>query len=546
MRICMINCALQDEFSRLGHEILALHPEPGLYDFPSLLEKHAFEPDVVVQQETLGPRVLLQGLGKLSCLKIYWSIDTHLNSFWQEEYSRLFDLTCSTQKQWARYLQDQGACRTAWLPWFGRRLPWYPWSSRKHNVGFVGRVTRHRPSRERFVAFLGQCYNLRLTQDVSFQQMLEIYQETRLAPNESIFGEINFRLFEAASCGCLVLNPAPIPGLEELFTPEREIGVFRHALELGSMISSSLNNLPAAEKMAKAAWVRVQEEHLPAHRAKSLLALIEENLSQFSKKSCDSSDLDWAMTLYRLWQARRAPVSGQTLLHLLLALPESPRKRCALLGFWMGMDRRDMVAHDLAAIFQANLHAEDHNVNRTASLAALHLEDLPMAKAFWLRLRARSPRLPRPPGTQRELYLAWARDLQRQGRLARPGLSYDHQRHVPESALECLILAHLLDSRDMDICRAMDALLDKQPGFEPLRLSLLSHITLHRPQDWLAGLKLGLVNLQGFRLEEGLEELFLAGSRAAQQNQDRKFFNALSAADPDRSIRTTLHPRPDF
>ncbi|GAB6060411.1 glycosyltransferase family protein [Desulfonatronum parangueonense] len=540
MRICVINCVLQDELSRLGHEVLALHPTPGICDLPALLDSHAFEPDVVVQQETLGARILLQGLGKISCLKIYWSIDTHLNSFWQEEYSRLFDLTCSTQKQWARYLQDQGACRTAWLPWFGRRLPWHPWSRRRHDVGFVGRVTRHRPSRERFVSFLGQRYNLRLTQEVPFQQMLQIYQDTRLAPNESIFGEINFRLFEAASCGCLVLNPAPIPGLEELFTPDREVGVFRHALELGSMISHFLNNLHAAEKTAKAAWARVQEEHLPEHRAKSLLALIEENLVGILMKSRESSELDWVLTLYRLWQARRAPVSDQVLLDLLLALPESPRKRSALLGFWMGVDRRDMVAHDLAAILQANLHAEDKTLNRTASLSALLLGDLSTAKAFWLRYFASSREYVILTPTSQKMYLCWAKEFQREGRLTRRGFVYDHERQLAECALECYILAHRMDPRDMEVCRTMDALLDKEQGFEPIRLSLLSHMTLHHPQNWLAGLKLGLVNLQEFRLEEGLEELLLAGSRAAKQNQDQKFQNALAAADPDGSIRATL------
>ena len=539
MRLCVINCALQNELQSLGNTVLGLHPKPGIHDLPLLLEEHRFEPDVVIQQETLGPRVLLKGLEKVSGLKVFWSIDTHLNAFWQVEYVRLFDLVCSTQRNWSGSLQKLTNVPAFWLPWFGRRLSWKGWSQRPRAVCFVGRVTEHRPSRRRFVDFLRREFQMELVQDVSFQQMLEVYQETRLAPNESIFGEINFRLFEAASCGCLVLNPSGIPGLEETFLPDREIGVFGHALELKSRINHYSRNQRLAEQMAKAAWARVQEEHLAMHRAEKLL----QAATQASARStfAEPSDLPWALTLYRLWQARRAPVSDADLRNLLLDLSESPRKREALLGFWLGTNQRDLVLHDLRALLQSDLpFGVDQALTRTASLAALHLGEPALAKSFWMRHQKLSGRSPRPPRSPLDMYCFWAGTLQRQDLLSRPGLPFDHERHLPESALECLILAHRLDSRNMAVCRSMDALLDKQPGFEPLRLSLLSHLTLHQPGNWLAGLKLGLVNLQGFRLEQGLEELLLAASRAEQHGETRKFSNALASADLDGLIHAAL------
>lgn len=544
MRLCVINCALQNELQSLGNTVLGLHPKPGIHDLPRLLEEHRFEPDVVIQQETLGPRVLLKGLEMVSGLKVFWSIDTHLNAFWQMEYVRLFDLACSTQRNWSDYLQKQTNVPVFWLPWFGRRLPWKGWNQRRRAVCFVGRVTEHRPSRKRFVDFLRREFQMELVQDVSFQQMLEVYREARLAPNESIFGEINFRLFEAASCGCLVLNPSGIPGLEETFLPDREIGVFSHALELKSKINHYSRNHYLAEQMAKAAWARVQEDHLAIHRAEKLLQAATQSSSRSSTLP-ESPALPWALTLYRLWQARRAPLSEADLRHLLLDLPESPRKREALLGFWLGTNQRDLVLHDLRALLQPDLpFGDDPALTRTASLAALHLGELALAKAFWMRHQKASGRTPRPPRSPLDMYCFWTGTFQRQDLLSRPGLPFDHERHLPESALECLILAHRLDSRNMTVCRSMDALLDKQPGFEPLRLSLLSHLTLHQPGNWLAGLKLGLVNLQGFRLEEGLEELLLAALRAEQHGETRKFYNALASADPDDSIRAALGIQP--
>jgi len=542
-RICLVNSALKPVFHDLGHEVLELHPKPGICHLPRLLAKYVFEPNVVIQQETLGPRILLRGLESLPCIKIYWSIDTHLNAFWQEEYARLFDMTCSTQKQLVRHLHSKGIGRTAWLPWYGRRMPWVPWSRRRHAISFVGRVTEHRPSRQRFVAFLQSRFNLELFQDVPFQQMLDIYLNTRLAPNESICGEINFRLFEAASCGCLVLNSSATPGLEDLFTPEREIAVFGHALDLSARINQYMNTPDVAEKMAKAAWARVQEEHLPTHRAQTLLNLINETRSVASIGRPDSSAQVWALTLYRLWQAKRGPILDDDMNTLLLALPESPEKRSALMGFWVATGNLCALRHGLAGLLQTGLHAGMFAVDQTASMAALHLGDMTTATAFWLRFRTKAGSQGIKPQTPLELYEAWARELQRRNRLTRPGLLFDFQRHLPESTLECLIMAHRLDPRNMDICRRMDSLLDKQPGFEPLRLSLLSHLTLHLRQDWLAGMKLGLVNLQGFRLEQGLEEIMLAEHRAGKQGESRKFLDALAVIDPKGLIRQALAPR---
>ncbi|WP_051434744.1 glycosyltransferase [Desulfonatronum lacustre] len=541
MRLCVINCALQNELQSLGNTVLGLHPKPGIHDLPRLLEEHRFEPDVVIQQESLGPRVLLKGLENISGLKVFWSIDTHLNAFWQMEYVRLFDLACSTQRNWSEYLHKQTNVPAFWLPWFGRRLPWKGWNQRQRAVCFVGRVTEHRPSRKRFVDFLRREFQMELVQDVSFQQMLEVYREARLAPNESIFGEINFRLFEAASCGCLVLNPSGIPGLEETFLPDREIGVFSHALELKSKVNHYSRNQGLAEQMAKAAWARIQEEHLAIHRAQKLLEAVTQATGRSSSRP-EPPALSWALTLYRLWQARRVPIATEVLENQLLALPESPRKREALLGFWLGTNRRDLVLHDLMTLLQPDIaYGNEPSLARNASLAALHLGEFTLATAFWMRYRKSTGRMAKKPLTPHRLYLEWSREMMRDDYRVRRGFVYDHERQIPESALECLIMGHRLNPHDMDICKAMDALLQKEPGFEPTRLALLSHVTLHQPLNWQAGLKLGLVNLQDFRLEQGLEELLLAASRAEEQGESRKFNNALAAADPDGSIRATLN-----
>ena len=54
-----------------------------------------------------------------SCPKVYWSIDTHLNTYWQRYYGQNFDLFLTTQKSWTGKLHRMGVENTAWLPWYG-------------------------------------------------------------------------------------------------------------------------------------------------------------------------------------------------------------------------------------------------------------------------------------------------------------------------------------------------------------------------------------------------------------------------------------------
>jgi glycosyltransferase involved in cell wall biosynthesis len=80
---------------------------------------------------------------------------------------------------------------------------------------------------------------LRRAQDLGFAPMLEFYDRSRIVPNESIFGEVNFRLFEAASCGCAVINPAT-PGLQDLFIPGEEVAAYRDGAELADWVNRLL------------------------------------------------------------------------------------------------------------------------------------------------------------------------------------------------------------------------------------------------------------------------------------------------------------------
>lgn len=140
---------------------------------------------------------------------------------------------------------------------------------------FVGRVTPERPVRGWFLDWLRESGEVEVRQDLGFEAMLELYGRSRIVPNEFIFEEVNFRLFEAASCACAVVNPA-VPGVEELFLPGEEVALYRDGAELAWWVRRLLADDRLARGMGLRALARVRREHLPEHRARALLAAAAE------------------------------------------------------------------------------------------------------------------------------------------------------------------------------------------------------------------------------------------------------------------------------
>ncbi|GEM_PF-445683 len=277
LRLCLIHAEtpLCDAFGALGCEVLNLMPRgEGVLHLPTELAAQGFAPDLVLQLECLGSRLLVSGLHELDCPRLFWALDPHLNAFWQAAYARLFDLTLSTQGRSLTDLHALGA-RALHLPWYAPDKPFTPHAQRRHDVGFVGRLGQGRPVRTWLVEFLRAALPGRFEtrEGLDTPDMLAFYQATRLAPNESICGEVNFRLFEAAGCGCVVLAQDLGPEQAGLFQPGRELMVCSEALELAETAQLLLARPRLAEALGRAAWERAQADHLPLNRARSILAL---------------------------------------------------------------------------------------------------------------------------------------------------------------------------------------------------------------------------------------------------------------------------------
>ena len=539
LTICLVHGSplLASLWERQGHRVLHLLPEGPFFDIAAELEAQGVVPDLLVQVELLRERVLLKGLDKLACRKAFWAIDVHLNLFWHGFYGRLFDLVLSSQKGWLADLAREGVEGAAWLPWYGPAVDWTPHAERGRDISFVGRVTPQRPSRQWFAGFLEREFGVLPVESRDFSHMLELYRDTRLAPNESICGEINFRLFETAGCGCLALTQ-PGEGLDELFDIGREILVYHDAVQLKTLLERFRKHPDEAEAMGRAARERVRAEHCLAHRAGRILALVLDGPERARKGA--EAGAAFGLAVAWMWEAGRLSLPVDAVLKMLDRLPDTPEVLSARIRILAGEGREDELLPRLVGLAAAEEPTEP-GLSAACSLSALHVGRFDLAKSFWYRRATEGrSRLPEKPGSPVELYRFWARVLWRSGLRLRQGVPFDETRRVPTTALECLLKALHLDPSDMETHRRLDAAMANVPGAEPSRLGILSHLALRQPLDWRVHFELGMTNLQAFRLREGVGDLMTARDLADKAKGLKHFRLLLSGRDPSGRIAWAL------
>lgn len=536
LNVCLIDPQplIAVAFRTLGHVVLTLVTgKQSFFDLPQALEEQGFVPDLVVQTEILANRTVLTGLDRVACPTVFWAMDPHLNAHWHSLYARLFDCICSTQRGWIPHFRKQGVADVRWLPMFGRVEPWVDMQERAHDLAFVGRVSRQRPARGWMIEFLeaqGKDHSLAIESSLAYEDMMALYRGSRIVPNESIFGEVNFRLFEGASCGCLVLSQALGDEQEALFEPGREFDTYANIVELDEKLSMYMKNTRLVQAMGRAARERLQAEHLPRHRVERL---VEYGREVGRHRACGAEAAKWqALTVVAMWEAGALDVSTQDVLARLASVEQDDDVAAALLRALAAAKVTPLLVENLNAILGARLYTESPDLNLAGSMAALRVNHWDGAKAFWYRhLEATLARPCNPPENPQQQLMLWAKELKRSGHILRAGFGYDPQMHLPATAVECLMTILDSEPEHLPTLKLLDTLLRPIAGVEPARLGYLSMLTLHERRDWRLAFEIGLANLKSYRLASGLEELRLAREMALDKGQGAVFDKALAARD---------------
>lgn len=541
MRILCVNGSLDVCLREAGHEVLSLALGAGVHTLRGAggHELEIFAPHAIVQQEHLGHTALLSDLPSFACPKIFWSVDTHINLYWHRYYGRLFDVFCTPHRalcaEAPAHWRHPHICH---LPTAGIARKWQPHAGRSHALNFVGRVTAQRPSRRFFLECLLKRYGLRALDGLSFDAMLGLYEDTRILPNECIALETNFRLLEGASCGCCVISPDIGEDQDVLFTPGREVLVYTDALECLDLMDFCLRKKPMAAKIGQGAYQRIQAEHLPRHRAASLLRVLQD-APRTALQGAQAQEYLWcslaelhlngefdAFCVPALWEEDVLPQceSPDTLvLRLRRAVQLNDEAGCAALL---------RTAEQMLPLWAASPVGSEAAAEAASALGLVCLRrgDLPLARTFWRIFQSSRGNIlpPVPPAeavSLADLALHWGQAL------------WTAEESVGNhwyQAMDMLSLASRLKPLGSGWAKAFLALTPMSRRFPLLALSAAARLSLNAPDDVQASAACIAANIRAFRLEEAREEaqeMLLSGDGRPRQASQQASQQALPRAE---------------
>ena len=538
-KILLINCRqpIVNAFKSMGCEVQAINTSIVEFDLYSELNDCGYEPDLILQQESLGCRVFLLNLHKVDCMKIFWSVDTHLNMHWHALYGSLFDVILTTQKKYVPLLKMASSSDVHWLPWMGGRAGIdfesargiIPYTKRKNDLSFVGRLSAERPSRTWFVDFIAENFSLNFADNLNYTGMMSQYRQTRIVPNESIFGEINFRLFEACSCGCAVVTPDTGSDVHELFEVGRDIEIYKDVLELDHILKRLIGDSDYAAKLAMRGYERVLKDHLPINRVKSILEIAESSSQKsISDFECSSLLVRTYASLAEAGQPVKDPAS------LIAALSDHCNEResyASLLRILAFYGDVEAFMKLIKPYLSKQSTETDCYFSMSLSLAAAKLGLWDIARLFWYQhSSSRGQTDIVPPEEPVDLLVYWGDELRKCGLSYRAGVKFSEKDDIPSCAADCYFAALYLQPKRLNLYKKLNSIFAGVIGTEPTCLGFLSNLSLHNQDDWHISAELGIVNLKAFRLKEGVQELRNAHLLAESCGQ-LKFFKKFIAKE---------------
>ncbi len=595
MHIVCINAGgLAAALQKAGHQTSSLTLPPGLTALPPLLKKNNIHnADLLVQHETLGQRVLLGGLEALPFPTVFIAVDSHLNLYWQAHYARLFDLVAAPHPSLFQNLPEE-LRPPAFLPFAhtGVKRPWRPHAERANILGLCARLGPGRPLRQYMTRLLQAHFPIKLEASLSYPEMLNFYGNTRLVPNECIAAELNFRMFEGASCGALVFSPDIGDDQNRCFEPNREFIPYSNGLELLELLAFYSREPARAEQLALAGWKRLNAEHLPEHRAATLLRHLPQ--SRARAEGPEAAARLW-FTLYHCARSGAYPEDAQDLLRQAGVISAELARLAGVAGF-AGLARlegleglegpnnassdalgklgaAERAALQLKAALEAaclSIMAESlcpgspfhspatldwrkeklreacllglqnplfaHSViyNSTASAVALRLNDFRLAKSFWLRhsrLEAGQPATSpaRPAGIPVGRLPRTPAELGRFWATALQKAGYAHQAGFPfKPGLHIPACALEWLLEMPENAPALQEFYRNHPPFAAPAFELAHARLAAEAENWRVEMEFGLAALKAFQVEAGLEALRQAAQKARAAGRDELFRNMLA------------------
>jgi hypothetical protein len=327
VRILNLHCSyFADLWRREGHDTITCGSDAGhdlQFDgyfvtiediLASLGRQHA--PDVIFWGDA-SQLVRVLGLERCTIPKVMWSVDTHHHVRWHTLHAQAFDVVFTAQRDYVARFREAGV-EAEWLPLYGTPSPLGGTPvDRWHDVSFVGSLDPDRnPERLPFLEAVSARVPLHVTQGA----WAETYARSKIVLNHTVRGDLNFRVFEAMSCGSLLVTERTTNGLCDLFSDGVHLVTYPRgdADAAAEQIRRYLGARATREGIAATGWREVSALHRREHRARFLLRVFDDLVAgRRPRPHHDRYQVDLATSMLFLylgdWMQRAARVSTGTL-----------------------------------------------------------------------------------------------------------------------------------------------------------------------------------------------------------------------------------------
>lgn len=278
MKILVLN---QDwfvqEWRDLGHEVLSaglsnhldvilatplLHIDTIIKTCPN-----NFNPELIIYYDNSMP-LLWTGLDETDIPTLFYSVDAHHHVNQHKYLSCVFDHTIVAQKDYiSSFHEVHGSA--SWMPLWASRI--YDTSTeKKYKVVFIGTLDPAlNPNRVVLIEHLKK----RVPIEVFKGEYWHHFPHAEIVLNQTVKGDLNFRVFEAMMSGALLITERTDNGLLELFKEGEHLALYERndAESAVEVINYYLERPKLAREIGMNARLEVLSKHTPAIRGQQVL-----------------------------------------------------------------------------------------------------------------------------------------------------------------------------------------------------------------------------------------------------------------------------------
>lgn len=273
---------LKNELLDLGHQVVTAGYRGGFdvtFSWSCTLEElyeclpSDFVPDrIVYYDDSADPSIL--DIDKAPCPVVFLSIDIHHHFEWHKYFATFFSHTLVAQKDYINKLVEHigDSTKVSWFPlWATQNLE--PVAEKDISVSFRGTLREDlHPGRRAFFEQISK----EIAVDFAEGPFSDVYTRSKIVLNDSVKGDVNFRVFEGMISGAMLMSPRIGNGLEELFVDGKEVILYEdgNVEDALNKLKYYLENDSEREKISEAGRRKVKEYHSLQRRAEQLIEIL--------------------------------------------------------------------------------------------------------------------------------------------------------------------------------------------------------------------------------------------------------------------------------